>query len=105
MFAKPALPGFPLVPVSPWCFASDDPRLALAVNFGRVHDLTGDDAFCWRRESQPDLDQIRRWSNKEKRENRSVNDLVQPQNKLRQGYAERHHALAQPAIERSSSDR
>ena len=31
---------------------------------------------------QPDLDQIRRWPNKEQRENRSVDNLIQPQKKL-----------------------
>ena len=42
----------------------------------------------------PDLDQIRCGPNKEQRENSCVDDLVQSQEKLRQGDAERDYTLA-----------
>ena len=49
---------------------------------------------------QPDLDQIRHRPNKKQRENRSVNDLIQPEKKLCQGYTERHQTLAREGANR-----
>src|SRR6185503_9951973 len=50
--------------------------------------------LTWAARVPPDLDQIRRRTNKEQRENWCVNHLIQAKKELRQRYTKRNHALA-----------